>query len=389
MTRDQHKSPINKPEERVTMNAYAKAGVDYTKIEPFKDKMIAAAKRTVGFPEERQVFINTGVLHSHGGIFRYEGNQKHAWCNTMEGLGNKNWIAEWMYKFDETGNPRYRGIGIDTAMMAVNDCIAQGALPVAYVDEVAAGDSEWFADTKRAEDLAQGFYEACAMSGMALVAGESPALKYLVRAEAPVKSAPSLSGCVTGIIAPLGNLIDGSKLTTGDRIIGITSSGVHANGISLVIKRAMELPMKFLAKLPNGHTLGEEALKPTRCYVRLIEALLEDKVDIHALLPGTGSGIAKVAFDHRPHTYRIHSWPEVPMLFRFMQELGIPDKDCVTTFNWGVGYYIFAPASAVDRILSIARTNGYEALEVGRVEDGERKTIFGPMNDLILPPPGE
>ncbi len=78
------------------MSEYAKAGVDYTKIEPFKDAMIATAKRTVGFPEARQVFINTSVLHSHGGIFRYEGNYKHAWCNTMEGLGNKNWIAEWM-----------------------------------------------------------------------------------------------------------------------------------------------------------------------------------------------------------------------------------------------------------------------------------------------------
>lgn len=368
---------------------YAKAGVDYTKIEPFKAAMIATAKRTVGFPEARRVFVNTSVLHSHGGIFRYEGTHEHAWCNTMEGLGNKNWIAEWMYQFDGTGNTHYRGIGIDNAMMAVNDCIAQGAMPVAYVDEVAAGDSDWFKDVKRAEDLAEGFYEACKMSGMALVAGESPALKYLVRAQEPVTSAPSLSGCVTGIIAPLDNLIDGSKLATGDRIIGITSSGLHANGVSLVIKRAMQLPDKFLTKLPSGKTLGEEALTSTRCYVSLVEALLEERVDIHALLPGTGSGIAKVAFDHRPHTYRIHSWPEVPPLFRFMQELGVSDRDCVTTFNWGVGYYIFVSSSKVDRTLAVAKATGYEALEVGRVEAGERKTIFGPMSDMVLEPPGE
>ncbi len=274
-------------------------------------------------------------------------------------------------------------------MMAVNDCIAQGAMPVAYVDEVAAGDSEWFQDVKRAQDLAQGFYEACKMSGMALVAGESPALKYLVRAQEPVKSAPSLSGCVTGIIAPLSNLIDGSKLATGDRIIGITSSGLHANGVSLVIKRAMDLPDKFLAKLPGGNTLGDEALIPTRCYVGLVETLLNHGVDIHALLPGTGSGVAKVAFDHRPHTYRIHSWPEVPPLFRFMWELGVSDKDCITTFNWGVGYYVFVPVNEADRVLAIAKTAGYEALEVGCVEDGERKTVFGPINDMVLEPPGE
>ncbi len=294
-----------------------------------------------------------------------------------------------MYQFDGTGNPRYRGIGIDTAMMAVNDCIAQGAMPVAYVDEVAAGDSEWFQDVKRAEDLAQGFYDACEMSGMALVAGESPALKYLIRAQEPVTSAPSLSGCVTGLIAPNRNLIDGTKLSTGDRIVGVTSSGLHANGVSLVIKRALGLPDKFLTKLPNGNTLGEEALIPTRCYVRLVETLLTMEIDIHALLPGTGSGVAKISFDHRPHTYRIHTWPEVPTLFRFMQEIGVSDRDCVTTFNWGIGYYIFVPASEVERVIRIAQITGYEAHEVGRVEDGERKTIFGPMNDMTLEPPGE
>ncbi|OGC87503.1 hypothetical protein A3C20_02900 [Candidatus Kaiserbacteria bacterium RIFCSPHIGHO2_02_FULL_55_25] len=369
-------------------SAYAKAGVDYTKIEPFKHAMIAAGKKTLTFPNKRDVYINSDVLHSHGGVFEYRGKEKHLWCNTQEGLGNKNWIAEWMYQNAGTGKTYYEGIGVDAALMAVNDVIAQGAMPVVYTDEVAAGDSEWFADEKRANDLASGFLKVCKEAGMALPAGESPALKYLVKAEPPVKSAPSLSGCVTAIIAPASRLVTGTKLQPGDAIIGVTSSGIHANGISLVIKKALELPEKFLTKLSNGNTLGEETLIPTRSYVALIEALLDADVDIHALLPGTGSGVAKIAFDSRPATYRIHGWGEVPPLMQFMQSIGVSLVDCLKSFNWGMGYYVLVPQSEVQRVLALGKKAGYELLQVGVVEEGERQVIFEPEN-IVLPPPGE
>jgi len=367
---------------------YAKAGVDYTKIEPFKQAMVEMGKRTLTFPNRRNVFINEEVLYAHGAIYEYRGSLPHIWCKTQEGLGNKNWIAEWMYQFAGTGRTYYEGIGIDTALMAVNDVIAQGAMPVVYTDEVAAGDSEWFEDEQRSKDLAFGYFKVCERVGITLPAGESPALRYLIKAELPVKSAPSLSGCVTGIIAPSNRLITGRKLQIGDHIVGATSSGLHSNGVSLVIKRAMTLPEKFLTKLSNGNTLGEEALIPTRSYVALVEALLEAEVDIHALLPGTGSGISKVAFDKRPFTYRIHTWVEVPPLFLFMRELGVSLEDCLTTFNWGIGYYIVVPSQEVERIIKIGKQAGYQLVDLGQVEKGERKVIFEP-EDIILPPPGE
>lgn len=371
-----------------TSSAYAAAGVDYSKLEPFKHAMIATGKETLAFPNKRDVYINAAVLHSHGGVFEYRGKEPHLWCSTQEGLGNKNWIAEWMYQFSGTGRTYYEGIGIDSALMAVNDVIAQGAMPVVFTDEVAAGDSEWFADEKRAGDLAAGFLKVCEEAGMALPAGESPALKYLIKTELPVKSAPSLSGCVTGIIAPAGRLITGTKLAPGDRIIGVPSSGIHANGISLVIKKALELPDKFMTKLPSGRTLGEEALIPTRSYVGFVESLLEAGIDVHALLPGTGSGVAKIAFDSRPATYRIHTWTDVPPLFQFMRSIGVSLEDCLRTFNWGIGYYAFVAASDVEEALSASRQAGYDALEVGRVEAGERKVMFEPEN-IVLAPPGE
>ena len=133
---------------------YAKSGVDYIKIEPFKQAMIEIGRKTLTFPNRRGVFLQQGVPHAHGAIFKYRGLSSSIWCNTQEGLGNKNWIAEWMYQFAGTGETYYEGIGIDTALMAVNDVIAQGAMPVIYTDEVATGDSEWFEDKKRSRDLA-------------------------------------------------------------------------------------------------------------------------------------------------------------------------------------------------------------------------------------------
>ena len=78
-------------------SAYAKAGVDYTKMEPFKMAMVAAGRKTLKFPNKRGVFINEDATHAHGAVFEYRGNEQHIWCKTQEDLGNKNWIAEWMY----------------------------------------------------------------------------------------------------------------------------------------------------------------------------------------------------------------------------------------------------------------------------------------------------
>src|SRR3989338_11601748 len=143
------------------------------------------------------------------------------WCSTQEGLGNKNWIAEWMYQNAGTGRTYYEGIGIDAVLMAANDNVAQGADPFLYTDEVAVGDDSWFEDKKRAKVLANSFYMGCALVGAALPAGESPALKYLLKSEPPVTSAPSLSGCILGCINPKRNLITGKNLKAGDRIIGV------------------------------------------------------------------------------------------------------------------------------------------------------------------------
>lgn len=366
---------------------YAKAGVDYTIMEPFKMAMIEAGKKTLKFPNKRGVFINEKATHAHGAVFEYRGQESHIWCQTQEDLGNKNWIAEWMYQ--KTGKSYYEAIAIDTALIVVNDVIAQGAMPVVFTDQLEASGSDWYSDEKRAKDFANGFLKICEEVGMALPAGESASVTYIIKPKEPVKAIASLSGSVTGIITPKENLITGQKLSVGDHIIGVASSGLHANGISLVIKKALELPEQFLTKLPDGKTLGEEALIPTRSYVALIESLLQNKIEIHALLPGTGDGVGKIAFDKRSFSYRIHSWLSVPPLMKFFNEqLHIRLEDCLKTFNWGVGYYLFVPEKEVAKILKIGKDIGYTLKDIGNVEKGERQVIFEP-GKIILTPPGK
>ena len=369
-------------------SAYAEAGVDYTLLEPFKQMMIETGKKTLAFPNKRGVYVREDIIHLHGAAFEYRSPKEHMWVQTQEGLGNKNWIAEWMYKNSGTGKTYYDSIAVDTALMVANDVIAQGAMPVIFTDHIDVGDSAWFQDEKRSRDLASGFLKICEEIGMALPAGETATLKYLVKSEPPVPIAPTLSGSITGIVTPLTRIVTGRMLSTGDVILGVTSSGLHSNGVSLVIQKALELPDKFLTVLQNGNTLGEEALIPTRSYVKLVETLLDHHIEIRALLPGTGDGIGKIAFDKRPYQYRIHSWPKVPPLFQFMKESGVALKDCLKTFNWGVGYYIFAQKSYVEQIIQLGAQAGYEIMEVGVVEAGERKVIFEPGN-ITLPPPGQ
>lgn len=369
------------------MNEYAKAGVDYRKLEPFKEAMVRAGRQTLSFPNDRGVFVAEDLTHAHGAVFEYRGRYPHAWCKTQEGLGNLNWIAEWMYL--HTGISHYDVIARAAALIIANDVIAQGALPVIWTDEVAAGDSDWFADGQRSADYARGCVEVCRQLKMAMPAGESPALKYLVNTVPPVKSCPTLSGSITGIIAPKSRLVR-QQVSAGDVILGSPSTGLHANGISLLIKRALELPQVFLTLLPDGRTLGEHALIPMASYAGLVEALLNSGVKIHALLPGTGSGIAKLAFDKQPLTYRVYadSWPAVPPLFQFMRSLGVSIEDCLTTFNWGIGFYVFVRPYEADWAIEVAGEADEKLSVLGVVEEGARQVIFEPEG-VTLPPPGE
>jgi len=368
-------------------------GVDYQKLQAFKDIMVAVGRQTHDFPNRKGVFL-IDAPHSHGAIIEYRGPEPHREVFTIEGLGNKNWLAEWMYLHDPDGGSRYGNIAQDLMMMGINDNIAQGADPFLMSDEIAAGTSDWFTDTRRSQEFAEGVLRVCRDEGIALGSGETPAYKYLIKSAEPVVAAPTMTVHITGLVQPSSRLITGENLRAGDQIVGVFSNGVHSNGISLLINRGLQLPDKFLTKMPNGQTFGEAILTPTPSYSAFVRYLLAVGVEVHALLPGTGDGVAKLAYDKRPFTYYVHSWPritEVPHLFAYINEiLGVSTEEMLKIFNCGIGYYVFVPKGEVERTIKVAELAGHKAMLVGLVREGERLTIWSHGGkDLKLPPPGD
>lgn len=385
---------ITDAKEKTLSSTYAEeGGVDYRKLQTFKDMMVAVGRQTHEFPNRKGVFL-VDAPHSHGAIIEYRGPEPHRLVLTIEGLGNKNWLAEWMYMCDPAGGSRYGNIAQDLMMTGINDNIAQGADPFLMSDEIAAGTSDWFADTCRSQEFAEGTLRVCGEEGIALGSGESPAYKYLIHSTEPVVDAPTMTVHITGLVQPASRLITGENLRVGDQIVGLFANGVHDNGISLLINRGLRLPDKFFTKMPNGQTFGEAVLTPTPSYSAFVRCLLAIEVEVHALLPGTGDGVAKLAYDKRPFTYYVHSWPKItkqPPIFAYINEiLGVSTFDMLTTFNCGIGYYAFVPPREVERTIKVAELAGHEAMLVGEVREGERMTIFGyGGKEIKLPPPGE
>lgn len=364
------------------MGAYDRF-VNYADIDPFKHEMRVIGEQTRRFPRTR------GVEVDEDGFFWYTRPVPHAWMLRPEGLGNKDYIAEIMYR--ETGDPsHFAGIGIDTGMMAVYDVIRHGALPVAYGDEVAASRSSWFRDAARRRVICESFFELCRMCRMALVGGESPAYRFLINPLPPVEEASTFSGAVVGILAPREHRVV-PHLRKGAVILGARSSGLHANGASIVIDEGLKLADGFFTVLPNGRTYGEEALIPCVNYTPLVEALLNNlnvPQDILSIVPITGGGVAKLAADRAPFVYRITDWVDYPPLFRYLLSCGISIRDCLTTFNMGIGMALILTEAGAEEATTPAARAGWELVHLGHVEDGEPMVIFEPEGGIELPPPG-
>lgn len=360
---------------------YAAAGVDYRNLSPWK----AAVRRLV--PRTRQLpATRWDVEVSETGSFRYSGSGRHAWRLILESLGTKNLIAEWMY--ERTNNPRFfDGIGQDVLEMAVMDLLRQGAFPCVVNDFVALGDDAWCLDEARSHALIESFARACEMNGMAFTGGETPALRLLVRSSPNV---PVLACAAVGLIAPAAREIV-PVARAGAAIIGVESSGPHANGYSLLIRRGLALPRQFLTEVAPGRTFGEEALAPTRSYVGFIERVLKGSFRPLAVIPATGGGLGKLAADRTPFTYVIERWPEnIPPIFPFLRAIGVSLEDCLSTFNWGIGLYLVVEERDIATIVTIGQATGCPVHHLGHVEDGEPKVVAHmPEGIVTIHPPGD
>ncbi len=331
--------------------SYRDAGVDIDNGAALVERIKPFAKSTV-----RDGVV--GGLGGFGGLFelakaKYE---RPILVSSTDGVGTKLKLAIDLDRHDT--------IGIDLVAMCVNDVIVQGAEPLFFLDYFATGKL----DVAVAASVIEGIAEGCRQANAALLGGET--------AEMPDMYAPGhydLAGFTVGIV-DAAKIIDGSRITAGDAIIGIDSSGVHSNGYSLVRRIVAKSGADLGAPL-DGRPLGSALLAPTRIYVKALLATIAQH-DIRGLAHITGGGITdnlpRVLPDGVHARIDLDTWT-LPPVFQWLREHGpVADAEMLRTFNCGLGMLAVVPAADADAVIATLAGLGETARVVGGIEAGER-----------------
>jgi phosphoribosylformylglycinamidine cyclo-ligase len=258
---------------------------------------------------------------------------------------------------------RHDTIGIDLVAMCVNDLIVQGAEPLFFLDYYATGQL----DVDTAEAVVKGIADGCELAGAALIGGETAEMPGMYSDEDY-----DLAGFCVGIVEK-DRIIDGTKVTPGDRLIGLPSSGPHSNGYSLIRKVIAHCDADVTQSF-DGATLIERLLAPTRIYVKPLLSLF-NVVDVHALAHITGGGL----LENLPRVMPANTEAQIdsaawqrPAIFDWLQRQGnITDDEMYRTFNCGIGMVLVVSDDDADRTVMELQKLGEAAVHIGRIEHSD------------------
>ena len=333
---------------------YKGAGVDVQAGRDFVERIRGSVEST-----RRPEVL--GGLGGFGGVMRLPtGMRQPLLIAGTDGVGTKLELAQ--------VHQRHHGVGLDLVAMCVNDVITSGASPLFFLDYMATGALTPSAMAEVVEGIADG----CRQSGCALLGGETaempgfyPAGRY------------DLAGFCVAVVEEE-DLIDARRVQPGDRILGITSSGVHSNGFSLV--RRVLSKVEATANTTYGaeaRPLIEDLLSPTRLYPTLVKSLLSGTIDLHGMAHITGGGLPENLPRCLPAgTVAVidpTSWPR-PALFDWLQENGdIREPEMWHTFNLGVGFCVVLPEHQLDAAVAVCNQSGYECWPIGSIVAGSEQ----------------
>ncbi len=344
---------------------YASSGVDYGDLDPAKVLGQRLGEQTGKGPNWLGVMQLEGYRGESAPILMIPGGFI---SHVEEGLGTKVLMADLLY--DLTGDASgYACAAQDTVAMIVNDMITLGIPPVSLQMHLAVGSGNWLRDVPRVEALMHGWRDACIQSGAAWTGGETPALKDIVDPGTAV-----LAGSAAGYL-PNPHVPFREEIEAGDKIIGFESSGVHANGISLVRKIASSLPED------RALDIYWKALVPTVNYVKLVNELIRRGIRPSYVIHVTGHGWRKIMRAKPSFTYRITRLQPEHEIFGDIQSLGNVEKEEMWgNYNMGTGFALIVRPQAVGSIYAVAADTGYRALEIGEVEAGPKRVIIEPVD---------
>lgn len=354
--------------------------VDYEKLDPVKQAALEMFAPTLEYPKRLGIAIP--FVGETAGAFDTSDIRGDDFLLTfnVEGLGTKNLIADAMWK-DEKDPTLYEGLGQDNAAMSVNDLAGIGADAFMYGDIISSGDDAWFEDEGRTKAVLRGYRTAADQALFAIPIGETPTLRGIV---APTTL--EMAGASVGIIRPQSRVMgNGEKLRESDRIFGLGSSGLHANGISKVRSIASYLSDGYFTPLPDGTPMGRAALTPTTLYTRVLMDMFDAGVDIHYVQPITGHGWRKIMRAHQPFTYQIDEVPEPSPLFQQLIAWGdeyafdVSPQENYQVWNMGLGFVVFAPVEYEDAMRGISDRHSIPFYTLGTVKRGEKQVILDPL----------
>ena len=297
------------------------------------------------------------VLSSLGGfgaLCEIPKNYKHpVLVSATDGVGTKLKLA--------TALKKHNTIGIDLVAMCVNDLIVCGAEPLFFLDYYASGKL----DIDVAKSVVEGIGEGCIMAGCALIGGETAEMPGMYS-----EGDYDLAGFAVGIVEK-DSIIDQSRVSSNDVLIGIHSSGPHSNGYSL-IRKILEINKTDLSQSFDGTTLGEKLLCPTRIYVDLIKRI-SDKIQINAIAHITGGGLIenlpRVLPNHLQANIELASWKQPP-IFSWLQEKGnISSIEMHKTFNCGIGMVISVRQNDAEKAIDILNEKQANASLIGYLSE--------------------
>ena len=326
--------------------AYAEAGVD-----------TSSAHGALGGLVEVLRGINTGkpsrsVLASghYAAILRLDDKTGLALCT--DGVGSKVIVAEQAGRFDT--------VGIDCIAMNVNDIICVGAEPIALVDYIAVEDAQ----PEMLRALAVGLRAGAEQAGVEIPGGELAQLPELIRGHPSPNGFDLCASCV-GLVS-LDRIVSGASIQPGDAIIGIPSSGVHSNGLTLArsaLSDLNEAPPEL-----GGRSVADELLEPTVIYVRAVLELLESDVDVRGLAHITGDGFLNLTRLEAEVGYRIDAPLPVPPVFGLIAErASVPEAELWEVFNMGCGFCVIVPQADVDAAVATLAGHHAGTAPVGRI----------------------
>ncbi|MGH8127566.1 MAG: phosphoribosylformylglycinamidine cyclo-ligase [Gammaproteobacteria bacterium] len=277
-----------------------------------------------------------------------------------DGVGTKLTLA--------LATDRIDNLGRDLVAMCVNDVAVTGAEPLFFLDYFATGKL----DPEQGERLIAGIAAGCRDAGCALVGGETAELPGLYSGRDF-----DLAGFCVGAVEREA-ILDGTTVKPGDLVLGVASSGPHANGYSL-IRHVLAQSGAKLDEPVAGRTLADWLLEPTVIYVRAIRALLET-IPVHALAHITGGGLT----DNLPRVLptgcsaRIdtHTWPRPPIFDWLREHRDISETELYRVFNMGVGLTVVLPEDAADAAIAALDALNLQAWRIGHIEPGDGEVRY-------------